>query len=109
LAARPKAGTCRTVLLFGGLRNSGFKLAQVDTIYFPAASTISIPEVMPLCVRAMIAAVEKICPTSAHTDDSEKSHAQHFYLQNMVTLPAIMRHAEMVSYWDPAPSALGSE
>jgi glutamate--cysteine ligase len=52
--------TC-TVLLLRGLRNSGFKLAPVDTNLFPGGFNNLNPEFRPLCVQAMVAAVEKIC------------------------------------------------
>ena len=41
------------------LRNSGFKLAPVDTNLFPGGFNNLNPEFMPLCVQAMMAAIEK--------------------------------------------------
>src|SRR6266567_4538897 len=44
------------------LRNSGFKLAPVDTNLFPGGFNNLNPEFEALCVQATMAAVEKICP-----------------------------------------------
>jgi glutamate--cysteine ligase len=44
------------------LRNSGFKLAPVDTNLFPGGFNNLNPDFLPLCVQAMQIAVEKICP-----------------------------------------------
>jgi glutamate--cysteine ligase len=46
------------------LRNSGFKLAPVDTNLFPGGFNNLNPDFMPLCVQSMMVAVEKICPRS---------------------------------------------
>ena len=40
------------------LRNSGFKLAPVDTNLFPGGFNNLDPNFMPLCVQAMMAAVD---------------------------------------------------
>ena len=45
------------------LRNSGFKLAPVDTNLFPGGFNNLSPDFMPLCVQAMMAAVERSAPT----------------------------------------------
>ena len=44
------------------LRNSGFKLAPVDTNLFPGGFNNLSPEFHPLCVQAAMVAIEKICP-----------------------------------------------
>jgi glutamate--cysteine ligase len=44
------------------LRNSGFKLAPVDTDLFPRGFNNLTPEMLPLAVQAAMAAIEKICP-----------------------------------------------
>lgn len=41
------------------LRNSGFKLAPVDTNLFPGGFNNLNPEFIPLCVQAVMTAVEK--------------------------------------------------
>ncbi|SEL59704.1 glutamate--cysteine ligase [Nitrosovibrio tenuis] len=76
------------------LRNSGFKLAPVDTNLFPGGFNNLNPEFMPLCVQAMMAAVEKICADARNVLLIPESHTRNiFYLQNLATLQAIMRHA----------------
>ena len=44
------------------LRNSGFKLAPVDTNLFPGGFNNLNPEFLPLCVQATMVAIEKVCP-----------------------------------------------
>src|ERR1019366_7131465 len=46
------------------LRNSGFKLAPVDTNLFPGGFNNLNPAFLPLCVQAVMGAIEKICPNS---------------------------------------------
>ena len=46
------------------LRNSGFKLAPVDMNLFPGGFNNLSADVMPLCVQAAHAAVERICPNA---------------------------------------------
>jgi len=76
------------------LRNSGFKLAPVDTNLFPGGFNNLNPGFMPLCVQAMMAAVEKICADARSILLIPESHTRNiFYLQNIATLQAIMRHA----------------
>ncbi|MBA4142612.1 MAG: glutamate--cysteine ligase [Nitrosospira sp.] len=76
------------------LRNSGFKLAPVDTNLFPGGFNNLNPEFMPLCVQAMMTAVEKICAGARSVLLIPESHTRNIsYLQNVATLQAIMRHA----------------
>lgn len=78
------------------LRNSGFKLAPVDTNLFPGGFNNLNPEFMPLCVQAMMTAVEKICPDTHSVLLIPENHTRNiFYLQNVATLQNIMRHAGM--------------
>ncbi len=44
------------------MRNSGFKLAPVDTNLFPGGFNHLSSEVLPLAVQASMAAIEKYCP-----------------------------------------------
>ena len=44
------------------LRNSGFKLAPVDTNLFPGGFNNLNPAFLPLCVQAAMSAIEKFCP-----------------------------------------------
>ncbi|SHL87506.1 glutamate--cysteine ligase [Nitrosospira sp. Nsp11] len=78
------------------LRNSGFKLAPVDTNLFPGGFNNLNPEFLPLCVQAMMAAVEKICTGARSVLLVPENHTRNiFYLQNLGVLQAIMRHAGM--------------
>ncbi|PSB91738.1 glutamate--cysteine ligase [Candidatus Pandoraea novymonadis] len=76
------------------LRNAGFKLALVDTNLFPGGFNNLTSEVLPLAVQAAIAAIEKICPDAKDLllIPEEKLH-NTLYLQNLVYLSTIMRHA----------------
>ncbi len=76
------------------LRNSGFKLAPVDTNLFPGGFNNLNPEFMPICVQAMMSAVEKICPDAHSVLLIPENHTRNlFYLQNVATLQNIMQHA----------------
>lgn len=76
------------------LRNSGFKLAPVDTNLFPGGFNNLNPEFIPLCVQAMMNAVEKICPDAHSVLLIPENHTRNtFYLQNIATLQNIMQHA----------------
>jgi len=76
------------------LRNSGFKLAPVDTNLFPGGFNNLNADFLPLCVQAMMAAVEKICPEAHSILIIPENHTRNiYYLQNVHVLERIMRHA----------------
>lgn len=76
------------------LRNSGFKLAPVDTNLFPGGFNNLNPEFIPLCVQAMMSAIDKICPDTHSVLLIPENHTRNtFYLQNIATLRNIMQHA----------------
>jgi glutamate--cysteine ligase len=76
------------------LRNSGFKLAPVDTNLFPGGFNNLNRDFMPLCVQATMAAVEQVCPVAQRFLLIPESHTRNtFYLQNVAALAAILRHA----------------
>jgi glutamate--cysteine ligase len=78
------------------LRNSGFKLAPVDTNLFPGGFNNLNPDFHPLCVQAAMAAVEKICPDARGALLIPENHTRNsFYLQNVAALQTILRHAGM--------------
>ncbi|MEW6313010.1 MAG: glutamate--cysteine ligase [Pseudomonadota bacterium] len=78
------------------LRNSGFKLAPVDTNLFPGGFNNLNPDFMPLCVQAMMVAVEKICPEARGVLLIPENHTRNtFYLQNIAVLQTILRQAGM--------------
>jgi len=78
------------------LRNSGFKLAPVDTNLFPGGFNNLNPDFLPLCVQAMQSAVEKICPEARGVLLIPENHTRNlFYLQNIAQLVTIIKQAGM--------------
>ena len=74
------------------LRNSGFKLAPVDTNLFPGGFNNLNPQFMPLAVQAATAAIEKICPDAKNLLLVPENHTRNkWYLENVATLAAILR------------------
>ena len=73
------------------LRNSGFKLAPVDTNLFPGGFNNLNPEFLPLCVHAAMSAVQKICPDSRRFLLVPENHTRNLhYLQNVAVLKHIL-------------------
>jgi len=78
------------------LRNAGFKLAPVDTNLFPGGFNNLNPAFLPLCVQAIQAAVERVCPDARGVLLIPENHTRNsFYLQNVETLQSILRQAGM--------------
>jgi glutamate--cysteine ligase len=78
------------------LRNAGFKLAPVDTNLFPGGFNNLNPAFLPLCVQAIQAAVERVCPDARGVLLVPENHTRNtFYLQNVETLQNILRQAGM--------------
>ncbi|HEX5363544.1 MAG TPA: glutamate--cysteine ligase [Gallionella sp.] len=78
------------------LRNSGFKLAPVDTNLFPGGFNNLNPDFLPLCVQAMQSAVEKICPEARGILLIPENHTRNlFYLQNVAQIVTILKQAGM--------------
>src|SRR5512143_535593 len=78
------------------LRNAGFKLAPVDTNLFPGGFNNLNPAFLPLCVQAIQAAVERVCPDARGVLLVPENHTRNtFYLQNVETLRGILRLAGM--------------
>ena len=74
------------------LRNSGFKLAPVDTNLFPGGFNNLNPDFLPLCVQAAMTAIEKICPDARNLLLIPENHTRNtFYLQNVARLAMILR------------------
>jgi glutamate--cysteine ligase len=74
------------------LRNSGFKLAPVDTNLFPGGFNNLSAAFMPLAVQAATAAIEKICPDARNLLLVPENHTRNkWYLENVATLAAILR------------------
>ena len=78
------------------LRNSGFKLAPVDTNLFPGGFNNLNSDFLPLCVQAAMAGLEKICPDARGALIIPENHTRNmFYLQNVAALRDILRRAGM--------------
>jgi len=74
------------------VRNSGFKVAPVDTNLFPGGFNNLSPEMLPLAVQAAMAAIEKICPDARNLLLIPENHTRNqFYLQNVAQLMQIFR------------------
>lgn len=76
------------------LRNSGFKLAPVDTNLFPGGFNNLNPEFLPLSVHAVQSTVDKVCPEARGILLIPENHTRNqFYLQNVAQLALILRQA----------------
>jgi glutamate--cysteine ligase len=76
------------------LRNSGFKLAPVDTNLFPGGFNNLNPEFLPLCVHAAMSAVQRLCPDSRRFLIVPENHTRNLhYLQNVAVLRRILEGA----------------
>jgi glutamate--cysteine ligase len=76
------------------LRNSGFKLAPVDTNLFPGGFNNLNPEFLPLCVHAAMSAVQRICPDTRRFLIVPENHTRNTnYLQNVAVLQRILEGA----------------
>ena len=76
------------------LRNSGYKLAPVDTNLFPGGFNNLNPDFHALCVQAAQTTIEKSCPDARDALLIPENHTRNaFYLQNVATLVRILRHA----------------
>ncbi|TDK61331.1 glutamate--cysteine ligase [Sapientia aquatica] len=74
------------------LRNSGFKLAPVDTNLYPGGFNNLAPEMLPLAVQAAMAGIEKYCPDAKNLLLIPERHTRNtFYLQNVARLIQIFR------------------
>jgi glutamate--cysteine ligase len=76
------------------LRNSGFKLAPVDTNLFPGGFNNLNPDFLPLCVHAAMSAVQRICPDARGFLIVPENHTRNLhYLQNVAVLKRILEGA----------------
>ncbi|MBI3716715.1 MAG: glutamate--cysteine ligase [Betaproteobacteria bacterium] len=76
------------------LRNSGFKLAPVDTNLFPGGFNNLNPAFLPLCVHAAMSAVQKICPDKQRFLLIPENHTRNlFYLTNVAAIQKILSQA----------------
>ena len=73
------------------LRNCGFKLAPVDTNLFPAGFNNLNPAFQPLCIQAIQAAVDRLCPRACGILVIPESHTRNtYYLENLATLTQLL-------------------
>jgi len=78
------------------LRNSGFKLAPVDTNLFPGGFNNLNPDFLPLCVHSAQSAIEKICPEARGVLLIPENHTRNmFYMQNVAQIALILKRAGM--------------
>jgi glutamate--cysteine ligase len=76
------------------LRNSGFKIAPVDTNLFPGGFNNLNPDFRPLCVQAAMTAIEKACPDARGMVLIPENHTRNqFYLQNVAVLQTVLKQA----------------
>ncbi len=76
------------------LRNSGFKLAPVDTNLFPAGFNNLSLSLLPLSIQAVQVAVDRICPDALGLLIIPENHTRNpYYLESLVTLQAIITKA----------------
>jgi glutamate--cysteine ligase len=76
------------------LRNAGFKLAPVDTNLFPGGFNNLNKNFLPLCVQALMGAIEKVCPDARGFLIVPENHTRNtYYLQNVATLQEILQMA----------------
>jgi len=76
------------------LRNAGFKLAPVDTNLFPGGFNNLDKTFLPLCVQALMGAIEKVCPDAKGFLIVPENHTRNtYYLQNVETLQEILQMA----------------
>lgn len=76
------------------LRNAGFKLAPVDTNLFPGGFNNLNPAFLPLCVQAVQAAADRLCPKACRILVIAESHTRNiFYLESLASLTNILEKA----------------
>lgn len=76
------------------LRNAGFKLAPVDTNLFPAGFNNLNPAFDPLCIHALQAYLESICPHACKILLLGENHTRNlFYLESLHKLQTLLNKA----------------
>ncbi|NKF22344.1 glutamate--cysteine ligase [Solimonas marina] len=76
------------------LRNAGFKLAPVDTNLFPGGFNNLNPAFEALCVQAIQAAMQRVCPQASGVLLIPENHTRNqFYLENVATLFNLIKKA----------------
>ena len=73
------------------LRNSGFKVAPIDTNLFPAGFNNLQPAFRPRCVQAIQTEVAKICPTARGVVVIPENHTRNiFYFESLAALVELL-------------------
>jgi len=76
------------------LRNAGFKLAPVDTNLFPAGFNNLNPAFLPLCIQAIQAAMERVCPKACGILVVPENHTRNtYYFESLATLVHLLEMA----------------
>ncbi len=76
------------------LRNSGFKIAPVDTNLFPAGFNNLNQNDLPLAIQAVQATAERICPDATSFLLVPESHSRNInYFESIASLQAILEGA----------------
>ncbi len=76
------------------VRNAGFKLAPVDTNFYPGGWNNLTPAMLPLAVQAAQAAIEKICPEARNLLIVPENTARStFHLNNLAQMRRIFNMA----------------
>jgi glutamate--cysteine ligase len=76
------------------LRNSGFKVAPVDTNLFPGGFNNLNPAFQALCVQAVSSTIDRTCPNASNLLLIPENHTRNpFYMQNVARLVTIFRQA----------------
>ncbi|MFW0039686.1 MAG: glutamate--cysteine ligase [Coxiella endosymbiont of Dermacentor silvarum] len=76
------------------LRNSGFKLAPVDTNLFPAGFNNLNSNYMPLYIQAVQATIAEICPDVTRLLIIPESHSRNiYYFESLAMLLEILKNA----------------
>ena len=76
------------------LRNSGYKLAPVDTNLFPAGFNNLNPDFLPLCINAVKSVITRKCPNAKNVLLIPENHTRNlFYLENVASLQDILNKA----------------
>ena len=75
------------------LRNSGFKIAPVDTNLYPGGFNNLSQEMLPLAVNAAQSAIEKYCADAKNLLLIPENHTRNlYYLTNVARLATILRN-----------------
>lgn len=92
------------------LRNAGYKLAPVDTNLFPAGFNNLNPAFTPMCVQALQAAFEHVCPMARGALLIPERHTRNlFYLESVAALAELFELAGFdvrVGSLDAAPGEI---